>query len=89
MSLIHDALREQDGPALPVRPAPRASWWARQSPRARGTALFAAAGLGGFVLAGAVLLGLGGRGTSAMARVRHRASQNRTASVRSSGAVFT
>lgn len=65
MSLIHDALREQDGPALPVRPAPRASWWARQSPRARGTALFAAAGLGGFVLAGAVLLGLGGRGNSA------------------------
>ena len=65
MSLIHDALREQDGPALPVRPAPRASWWARQSPRTRGTALFAAAGLGGFVLAGAVLLGVGGRGSSA------------------------
>ncbi|MCH1908655.1 hypothetical protein MKP15_07675, partial [Stenotrophomonas sp. Y6] len=69
MSLIHDALREHDAPALPVRPAPRASWWARQAPSARGPLLFAAAGLGGFVLAGAVLLGVGARGTAAPSAV--------------------
>ncbi|MGE4459958.1 MAG: tetratricopeptide repeat protein [Stenotrophomonas sp.] len=69
MSLIHDALREHDAPALPVRPAPRASWWARQAPSTRGPLLFAAAGLGGFVLAGAVLLGVGARGTAAPSAV--------------------
>lgn len=69
MSLIHDALREHDAPALPVRPAPRASWWARRAPSTRGPLLFAAAGLGGFVLAGAVLLGVGARGTAAPSAV--------------------
>ncbi|WPU55329.1 hypothetical protein SQW19_13405 [Stenotrophomonas acidaminiphila] len=69
MSLIHDALREHDAPALPVRPAPRASWWARRAPSTRGSLLFAAAGLGGFVLAGAVLLGVGARGTAAPSAV--------------------
>jgi len=62
MSLIHDALREQDGPALPVRPAPRASWWARQPAAVRGPLLFAAAGVAGFLLAGTLLLAFGRRG---------------------------
>lgn len=62
MSLIHDALREQDGAALPPRPAPRASWWARQPASARGPLLFTAAGLAGFLLAGALLLTFGKRG---------------------------
>lgn len=42
MSLVYDALKQQGDPALPGRPAPRASWWARQSPRRRGGLLLAA-----------------------------------------------
>ncbi|QDW67460.1 tetratricopeptide repeat protein [Luteimonas granuli] len=42
MSLVYDALKQQGDPALPGRPAPRASWWARQSPRRREGLLLAA-----------------------------------------------
>ncbi len=64
MSLIHDALREQDGPVPPVRPAPRASWWASRSAQARGGMLLATAGVVGFLLAGTLLLSFGKRGES-------------------------
>lgn len=84
MSLIHDALREQDGPVPPVRPAPRASWWASRSAQARGGMLLATAGVVGFLLAGTLLLSFGKRGESGpSARADAAATGSATTAVRS------